>query len=155
MAHAQGSPLRIVSWNVNGLNTPENRSIVLRELHRLKAGVCLIQETYFRGDAIPRLRNRRYPQTYHSCTLESKSKGVSILIGHKTPCITQDTWTDSEGRILFVKGTLGKQSCTLATFYAPNSGQVAFIEGALEKLGEFSEGVLILGGLELGARPLN
>lgn len=100
MARPQKAPQKFVSWNVNGLNTPEKRYIALRVLYRLRAGVCFIQETHFRKDAIPRLQNRRYPQMYHSCSPESKSKWVSILIGQK------NVWADTESRILFVKGTI-------------------------------------------------
>lgn len=138
---------RVVSWNVNGLNTPDKRSIVLREVYRLRAGICFIQETHFRKDAIPRFQAQRYPQVYHSCSSESKSKVVSILIGQKVPWTTKDVWVDVEGRMLFIKDTLGEQPCTLASVYMPNSAQVSFIEGALEMLHEFAEGMLVLGGV--------
>lgn len=55
-------------------------------------------------------------------------------------------WSDTEGRALFVKGTLGGSMVTLVNLYLPNTNQITFLDPILTKLGEFAEGAVILGG---------
>lgn len=95
---------------------------------------------------IPGLKNRLFPVTYHGCASDSKSRGVSILIRNLTPWQEKDKWSDTEGRALFVKGTLGGSMVTLVNLYLPNTNQITFLEPVLTKLGEFAEGAVILGG---------
>lgn len=57
-----------------------------------------------------------------------------------------DSIIDPQGRFLFVKGYLADTKLTLATLYAPNTGQLDFIQTTLEKLDTFKEGELIVGG---------
>lgn len=64
---ASANPLRIVSWNVNDLNLPEQCTVVLRELHRLRDNICFIHETHFKAHQVPKFHNRRFPLVYHSC----------------------------------------------------------------------------------------
>lgn len=134
----------IVSWNVNGLNLPEKRMAVLREWHRLNADICFIQETHFKSEQIPKFSDR-FPLVYHLCVPDGKTEAASALVG-RIHWILKEIWSGTDGRLLFVKGLIGSQPCTLASFYSPNSGQVMFIEKTLEKLQEFAEGVLELGG---------
>lgn len=91
------------------------------------------------------LKNRRLPHVYHSCTADPKTKGVSILIGRSVPWSMKEVWAEPNGRLLLIKGIIS-QPCTLATIYSPNASQVNFLEKALGKLQDFSEGVLIWGG---------
>lgn len=142
----QAGSLRIISWNINSLNVPEKSIMTLREIHKLGADVCFIQETHFTASQIPRFHDHRYPVAYHSCVADSKTKGVSILIKQGVLRTLRDRWTDDAGRLLFIKGQIGSQTCTLATLYSSNSAQVQFLEQALQCLQDFTEGILILGG---------
>lgn len=136
----------MISLNTKGLNIPEKRCMLLQDLRRLKADIALLQETHFRGDKLPILRNRTFLLAYHSTNSEAKSKGVSILISSKVPWTCLDTAVDPAGRFLFLKGKIGDVKVTLANLYAPNSHQDVFIGKTIEKLLNFSEGQLIVGG---------
>lgn len=138
--------LKIISYNVKGLNTPEKRTIILSELWRLKAQVAFIQETHFRQDRIPRLYNFRYPICYNSCSKGSKSKGVSIVLSKNIGWEEIAIKRDEEGRWLLVKGRCLGKLFTFATLYAPNRGQAAFLEEFLDNLMDFSDGALVVGG---------
>lgn len=72
--------------------------------------------------------------------------GVTIALHKDLPFIPTDTLTDTEGRYVFLKGTLFGRPLTLASLYAPNSGQLTFLESTLDSLATFREGQLILGG---------
>lgn len=138
--------LNVISLNIKGLNIPEKRRMLLQDLYRHKADIALLRETHFRGDKLPILRNRTFPLAYHATNPEAKSKGVSILISSKVPWTCLDTVVDPAGRFLFLKGRIGDVKVTLANLYAPNSHQDVFIEKTIEKLMNFSEGQMIIGG---------
>lgn len=53
---------------------------------------------------------------------------------------------DPKGRYLFLKGLIGTVTVTLAAMYAPNEQQAIFLRESLEKLNDFREGQLIVGG---------
>lgn len=138
-------PQRILSWNVRGLNVPEKRGIVLRELHRLKVQICYIQETHFVNTKIPSFRDIKYPHAHHAPSPDTKSKGVSILISKTVPWKLEEEWTDGTGRLLFLKGTIGPHKCTLANIYL-NTAPITFLTRALEQLDKFAEGLVMIGG---------
>lgn len=66
-------------------------------------------------------------------------------MARQVPWIFREQWLDSEGRSLFVKGSIGTQPCTLPTIYVPNSAKVTPLERTLGHLQTFAEGILILG----------
>lgn len=76
----------------------------------------------------------------------AKSKGVSILISSKIPWRHQISLIDPAGQYIYIKGLLVNKQMTLATSYTPNENQASFLDEALEKLLDFAEGQLILGG---------
>lgn len=115
-------------------------------MKRLKADIVLLQETHFRENAFPILKNRYNPTVYHSTYSEAKSRGVSIQISAKIPWSLIAMKTDPSGRYLFLKGMIDDVKVTLANFYAPNSQQDTFIKRHLKLLQDFSEGQLIIGG---------
>lgn len=138
--------LRVISLNAKGLNVPEKRQMFLQDMHRLKADIVLVQETHFRDDKLPILRNKFFPTTYHSTYLVAKVRGVSILLSAWVPWTHLDIMTDPEGRFLFLKGMIGSVKVTLENFYIPNSQQDLLLCGHLENFLEFAEGQLIIGG---------
>lgn len=138
--------LHIISLNAKGLNTPEKRRMLLHDMRRMKADIVLLQETHFRRNTLPVLKNRYYPTVYHSTYSEAKSRGVSILISARIPWTLTDAKTDKEGPYLFLKGQIGDVQVTFANFYAPNAHQDTFLKRHLERLTQYAEGQLIVGG---------
>lgn len=120
--------------------------MLLNELKHSHTDVAFIQEFHFKNDKLPILQNRFYPPTYHSTNPAAKSKGVSILLSSKLPWKYQDSIKDPAGCYIFLKGFIGDAQVTLATIYTPNERQDAFLRITLERLLDFTEGQLILGG---------
>lgn len=137
--------LNIISLNVKGLNTPEKRRVLLHDMRRLRVDGVLLQETHFRENNLPLLKNRYFPSVYHSQYTEAKSREVSILISAKVPWTLIDAQTDKEGRFLFLKGKIGDRQVTLANLYAPNDHQDMFLKKWLDHLMSYSAGQLIVG----------
>lgn len=120
------------------MNLPEKRLQLLLTMQRNK--------TNFRTESTPKLQNLYYPTAYHSTNLESKSKGVTILLAKHCPFQVTDTLIDDKGNFLFLKGTCKGRRLTLANLYAPYTGRVSFFREIVQLLTGFQDGTLILGG---------
>lgn len=113
-------------------------------LQKSKIQIAFIQETHFRSDNIPKLYNHYFPTVYHASTDDSKTKGVAILISKNYPLQVSEVRRDSNGRFLFLKGTLHNRPITLANIYAPNKHQVSFFRDSLHQLTELLVGISML-----------
>lgn len=136
----------MISHNIRGLNIPEKRVSLLRELKKGRPQFVFLQETHFRTNHIPKLTNAFFTAAYHATNDAAKTKGVTILVGKDTPFTLTDRLTDPEGRYVFIKGTYRDRTVTLANVYFPNSSQVTFCQKAIRVLKGFASGLLILGG---------
>ena len=72
-------PLKLLSWNVKGLNHPIKRRKVFSHLKHLKTEVTFLQETHIRSSDNNRLLSKWSGQGFHS-SFQAKAQGVSILI---------------------------------------------------------------------------
>lgn len=138
--------LNVVTLNAKGLNVPEKRRMLLNDMRHMKADIVLIQETQFRENKFPILKNRHYPTVYHSTHVAGKSRGVSTQISATVPWTLVDKKTDPAGRFLFLKGLIGGAKVTIANLYIPNEHQDTFMKRHLKLLQNFAEGQLIIGG---------
>lgn len=138
--------VKILSLNAKGLNTPEKGRMLTNDRKRSQADVAFIQETHFRDNKLPILKNRFYPVTYHSTNNLAKSKDVSILLSSRLPWSCQNILVDQAGRYIFIKELIGEVKVTFASIYAPNECQDFFLSRPIDLLMEISEGQLILGG---------
>lgn len=136
----------MISHNIRGLNIPERRSTLLRELKKGKPQFVFLQETHFKTNNIPKLTSPQFPRAFHATTPDSKSKGVTILIGRDTPFKLNEQLCDPEGRFVFLKGTYNDLPLTLANVYFPNKSHITFCQLIVRRLQEFADGCIILGG---------
>uniref|UniRef100_A0A8C5Q4M0 Reverse transcriptase domain-containing protein n=1 Tax=Leptobrachium leishanense TaxID=445787 RepID=A0A8C5Q4M0_9ANUR len=139
------SELKMVSYNVRGLNKPEKRRRLLRDL-ALRASVAFLQETHFCSSDPPTLQDHRFPTGYFDHNPESKSKGTAILFASTVPFDMTDTYGAGDGRCLYVKGKIAGSTYTFANLYLPNTKQHVYLAKALRTLESFTEGTLVLGG---------
>lgn len=95
---------------------------------------------------IPKFKDDRFPLAYHATSLDSKTKGVTILISKQTPFQLIDSIYYPLGRYIFLKGKIGPHPIVIPNIYAPNMKQVAFFRQIGDLLTSFSTGILILGG---------
>uniref|UniRef100_A0A8C5PEB2 Reverse transcriptase domain-containing protein n=1 Tax=Leptobrachium leishanense TaxID=445787 RepID=A0A8C5PEB2_9ANUR len=138
--------LRLTSYNVRGLNTPEKRSKLFRELRSMRTSVALLQETHFRLGSTQALQHPDYPLGYFGSYSEGKSRGVAILISRLIPFEVEDTLTDPSGRYIFVKGRIAGTFYTFASIYLPNTAQHRSLQRILTSLRDFQKGCLYVGG---------
>lgn len=83
---------------------------------------------------------------YYSLSDVLKAKGVAIGFRRGTAFTMESMLSDPFGRFLFLRGSLGRMPCTLATVYAPNRDQAGFITTTLKKLRDFARGCVLLAG---------
>lgn len=136
----------LISLNCRGLNIPEKRTSLLRELKKNNSHLVFLLETHFRMSKIPNLANTFFPKAYHAPSPTSKSKGVSILVSREASFVIQQQLSDPKARYLFIKGTLAGRPTTLANVYFPNSSQMSYCKQIVDELKWFSSGCIILGG---------
>uniref|UniRef100_A0A8C5MMF1 Reverse transcriptase domain-containing protein n=1 Tax=Leptobrachium leishanense TaxID=445787 RepID=A0A8C5MMF1_9ANUR len=138
--------LRFLTYNVKGLNIPEKRGRLLRELQALRTSVVFLQEMHFRADAPPQLLTRAFPTGFFSNYTQGKSRGTAILFAKDVPFVVIDTLCDDEGRYLFVKGSISGVAYTFASIYLPNVNQHRCLAKIMKVLDKFQTGILIVAG---------
>uniref|UniRef100_A0A8C5LPC0 Reverse transcriptase domain-containing protein n=1 Tax=Leptobrachium leishanense TaxID=445787 RepID=A0A8C5LPC0_9ANUR len=137
--------MRIVSYNVKGLNLPVKRHSLYRELCTYDADIVCLQETHFRRMDHPKLYTPRYHTQFHS-TYRAKSRGVTVLIHNRISMQTHRIITDTRGRYIILICTINGRVYTIVAAYAPNNSQTQFLTHLLNKLTDVVSGDLIICG---------
>ena len=137
--------VRLVSWNVRGMNSPVKRGKVFAHLKSLKADICFLQETHIKKSAAKVLRLRWASQIFQS-NLSVKARGVAILIHKKATFQHEQTITDQNGRYLIVRGLLNEIPVTLINVYGPNFDDPGFFLALFRVIPNLSGSKVIIGG---------
>ena len=137
--------LKILSFNINGLNSPIKTSKSFNYLKKLNSDIICLQETHIKKSHEKLLDCKGLGRLYNA-SAEEKKRGVVVYI--KTPHMQViDQIKDSDGRFIFLKlKLLDNAIWTLVNIYAPNEGREKFFDQLFEKLSEFVEGNLIMLG---------
>uniref|UniRef100_A0A8C5PDA6 Uncharacterized protein n=1 Tax=Leptobrachium leishanense TaxID=445787 RepID=A0A8C5PDA6_9ANUR len=142
--------LHLVSYNVRGLNTPEKRKKILRELWAQRASVvAFLQETHFKKDTAPAFKDRNFPTGYFSNFSDSISRGTEIVISKDVPFVKTGVSMDPEGRFLFFKGTM----YTFASLNLPNKTQHRSLAAILHSFCVSRRHIGSSGRLQCSLRP--
>lgn len=59
-------PIKIVSLNVKGLNSPYKRQMAWKEAKSLHCDVICFQETHFAANKSPNFQNRQFPHIFQA-----------------------------------------------------------------------------------------
>ena len=139
------TPLRVVSHNTQGLNSPIKRRKALQAYKSLHVDVVFLQETHFPKRYAPSFLHAYFPVFYLS-KAENKTKGVAFLFSEFCNFDLIKEYADPEGRFVLVKGTLEGNLYTFVSYYVPNRGQKGFFYQMFDVLQPFMEGIIIMGG---------
>lgn len=137
--------LRLLSWNVAGLNTPIKRKKVIAHLKRSNPDIIFLQETHWRQNSESGLR-APWLDVCYTASHTSTSRGVAILFRRGLPHPTEILKKDPEGRYLIVRITVDSIPYILVNLYAPNHDQHAFYPKLLHELLQYADHQLIIGG---------
>lgn len=145
MANTAASlPLRIISYNTQGLNSPVKRRKAFQAYRAHQIDVVLLQETHFPLRYTPLFLHAHYP-VFYLANAENKTKGVAILFAKYCKFNFKMEHKDPEGRYLLIKGTIDDKWYTIISYYAPNKGQQQYFQHMFNTLGPHMDGVIILG----------
>uniref|UniRef100_A0A667X9Y1 exodeoxyribonuclease III n=1 Tax=Myripristis murdjan TaxID=586833 RepID=A0A667X9Y1_9TELE len=137
--------IKIVSWNVNGIQNVVKRYKILAHIRTLGSDIAMLQETHLKNEESLKLKQRWVGQVFSSPGGRG-TKGVSILISKKISFNLIDSVCDKEGRYLVLHGTLQNEKCTLVNIYAPNSAQASFLSSLCTLLAKIVGSPIVLGG---------
>lgn len=139
------SSLRLLSWNVDGLNTPIKRKKILTHLKRSKPDIIFLQETHWKTNSGAALRAHWLDSCY-SATYTSKSRGVAILFKKGLTYTIDEELVDEGGRYLLLKVRISDTAYTLLNVYAPNDQSSDFFANLTNLLVQRGDTNLIMGG---------
>lgn len=78
----------------------------------------MLQETHLLGTKVPCLLRYGFAQAFHAGFTRG-SRGVAILVHKRVPYLHNKSWVDTQGRYLFIQGTIYGEQITLGSIYAP------------------------------------
>ena len=68
-------PLKVITYNVRGLNSPQKRGRLWQELSHYAIDVAFLQETHFLKGATPNMPLHIFNQWFHAPSPIQKGKG--------------------------------------------------------------------------------
>lgn len=138
-------PLKLVSHNAQGLNSPAKRRKVFQYLYAQKLDVVLLQETHFSKCFNTSFIHSKFP-SFSLANVDDKTKGVGIFFSKRCKFTLESELKDPESRYILLVGELDDKLYSFKSYYAPNKGQLAFFQHLLKTLMPFLEGTMIFGG---------
>lgn len=137
--------VKIISWNVKGMNQAIKRKRVLSHLQHLGVGIAFLQETHLRNCDQSKIHKEWVGQMFHS-QFNCKGRGVAILIHRKIPFIVSDTILDPNGRYVMVVGELSQLRLVLVNIYGPNFDDENFYKKMLSSIPNLDSYHLVMSG---------
>lgn len=107
--------------------------------------IVLLQETHLRKIIEFIARWSRFPFQVLAAG-SSKARGTAILIRNTVRFEETASYKDPQGQFVLTKGKLDNVKVTLASVYAPNSGQILFMDTVLSKISTWGEGFWLVAG---------
>lgn len=132
-----GGTLKLLSWNVRGINSPVKRGKVYAHLKKLGAEIVFLQETHIKSTAKFSVKAPWMSQIYQS-NFSTKTRGVAIIIKKSVPFIHKQTIKDGNGRYLVVYEEINSLPITLVNVYGPNFDDPSFFEKVFKIIPDFT-----------------
>ncbi len=140
-----GHRLRLVSWNVKGMNNSVKAGKVLLHFQHLKADIMFLQETHLRTADLLRIKRAWMGHLYHS-KFSQRARGAAIIIHRKVMFEETHTISDPNGRFVVVSGKLHNLPVILVSVYAPNWDNDEFFVKFFSSLPNVDDHHIIIGG---------
>uniref|UniRef100_A0A670ITK0 Reverse transcriptase domain-containing protein n=1 Tax=Podarcis muralis TaxID=64176 RepID=A0A670ITK0_PODMU len=135
--------LKILTWNVNGLNEKTKRNKIANVLKKKKLDVICIQETHVVKKHKHVLVNKNLGIEFINSGKEKKRGVVTYVDGKWEPKLI---YKDEEGRILGVQISFKGEKINVVNIYAPNTNRLEFYKKLEQVLLELGDNKMILLG---------
>ena len=143
--YMQSAPVKIISFNVNGVLNPVKRSKILSKLKREKAQIALLQETHMSQTEHTKLRRMGFKWVFSSSDKSSHKRGVATLISNTLNYEHISETCDGEGRYIRVTGRIEGFDITILNVYAPPGSDWLFYRSIFDLMVD-SQGLTVCGG---------
>lgn len=115
------NPIKFITLNIKGLNSPIKRKRVYTYLKKLDADIVYFQETHLSDEEHRKLKRDWVGQVFSS-SFNAKSRGTTILINKNIPFTVSNKTVDPSSRFILVQGHMYLESLLLLNIYADQSG---------------------------------
>ncbi len=136
--------INILSWNVNGLNSPVKRTKCLDYLSK-RVSIALIQESHLKSVDVHRFQNR-YFKVISASSAVNKTKGVLIFIKRNSGFSIIRTGGDTEGQITYAVVSLNNTKYAFMSVYPPTECDSSFFLELLRLVVSLEDCLVVLGG---------
>ena len=146
--------LKIISFNVRGLNNAKKRMSIFRHLSTNQCDIAFLQETYSSVHDVSRWLQEWGGSGYFVHGTKH-SRGVAILLRKNLGIDVIDTILDSKGRFIILKIKSNEVYFNLINIYAPNKekDQLLFLndlKSKINKKNSFLQGMFLYGQHNVG-----
>lgn len=144
-------PIKIISLNVRGLNSPQKRTTLQKDNYNCKttkqqADIVFLQEMHFASTKTTTIKMKGYNQLFLASGPKKKN-GVLTVIKDSLQFQLHQSYVDPQGRCLILICDIGQSTYTLVNIYGPNTKQISFHKRLCQKLTKkLQRGSLILEG---------
>lgn len=137
--------MRVLTWNVKGLRSPNKRTKLLRFLKRYRPDVVFLQETHLELSDFHRVAKFWVGQVYGSSSVQRKA-GVLTLINKSFSHSVISHTSDAEGRESILVISREGKTTALCNIYGPNGDNSSFYQNLGVTVRGLSADMVILGG---------
>lgn len=135
--------IKILSWNVRGMNSPQKRRKIFQYLGKHRPDIVCIQETHINEKDIRFLKNKKLGNEFISASSQRK-RGVAIYVNDKYKVKT--LFADKDGRYIGVEVNFLEDKYMVVGLYAPIEKKDPFFVKLNKELSAYNyEKTLIMG----------
>ena len=146
--------ISIITFNINGLNTPTKRHRLAEWIQKQDPYICYLQEIHFRPQDTCRLKVRAWKNIFHANGKQKKA-GVAILISDKIDQKRKITRV-KKGHYIMIEGSIQEEDITIVNIYAPNIGAPQYIRQTQTDIkGEIDSNTIIVGDFNTPLTPMD
>lgn len=138
------APLKVLSWNVWGLNDKVKRSLVFEFIKKYNPHICILQETHLVGSKIRSLKCPWVGRHFHA-THSGYSRGVSILIHKSLNFELLDVKLDPGGKYVLIHAYIETVEMVVVGIYLPPPGDISLLHGLVPLLAQYPTDILLAG----------
>lgn len=139
------SELKLLSWNVRGLNNAKKCKQVIQYMQRHAVDIACLQETHLAKPNTSQFARGWGPHRYFS-NYSGYARGVAILIHNRIPFQLLSLLLDPEGRYVILHGRMMEHIITIVSVYAPNNDCPEFFHSLQPLLSKYRNWGIVLGG---------
>ena len=137
--------LKVISWNVRGLNSGIKRALVFKHLQSHRPNIVFLQETHLNGSKTMALHRAFIDKAFHS-VYSNYARGVSVLVYRSLLYTAKLVKTDPFGRYVILILIINNRPHTFVAIYIPPPFTVKVWETIMSAVLGVAEGPIMLAG---------